>query len=456
MIRLLAAELRADWRSWVGLVLVAAVGALAVGIGASMLETGIHAGGDYLRGFSGGAAMVLMFSGVSAVAVVAAVARLAVELGRAGYARWQLAGVGPGQTAAIVLAQVVWMCVVGSLLGFGIVVLAAEPLIHAAFEGGTGGYREIPIVTGPLTALVSIGGMALVGMCGGLRAAFAAGRTPALAALRDPEPQGKRMRWRRWILFALVLVGVGWNYALMLFAVGAGYADDRTAVISQLPLIAPALTLVIVAGGPAVYPLVLRGWTAVVPARASVSWYLARHQARYHLGRSTASITPLFTGIAMLGGLYSMAETWGAAMRSAGERFEGLKAAQILLMLGGPVLLAACGAAVVVFMSNRTQGREQALLSASGASDGTVLGAAVRQAVIHVVTAALLAFVVIAATSAVSALLLAPYYPGIVPRLDLAGAGILLTIGFALTVAAVVIPVAIRSRYSIARVLSRE
>ena len=71
-----------------------------------------------------------------------------------------------------------------------------------------------------------------------------------------------------------------------------GYLDDRTSALSQLPLIAPLVMIVIVAGGPVLYPLVLRGWTALVPASASASWYLARHQARYHLARSTASITP--------------------------------------------------------------------------------------------------------------------------------------------------------------------
>lgn len=87
MIRLVFAELRAGWASWVGVILVSAVTALACGIAVSMLETGIHAGGDYLQGFSGGTSAILMFTAPSSIAVVASITRLAVDLGRPGFAR---------------------------------------------------------------------------------------------------------------------------------------------------------------------------------------------------------------------------------------------------------------------------------------------------------------------------------------------------------------------------------
>lgn len=61
----------------------------------SMIETGLHAGGSTLEAFASGASAVLIFSAPAGVAVTAAAARLAVDLGRAAYARWQLAVLAP-------------------------------------------------------------------------------------------------------------------------------------------------------------------------------------------------------------------------------------------------------------------------------------------------------------------------------------------------------------------------
>lgn len=439
MTRLVFAELRAGWASWVGVVFVAAVASLACGVAISLLETGIHAGQKYLEGFSGGTAAILMFSAPAAIAVTAAITRLAVDLGRPGYARWQLAGVGPVQTAGVVLAQLFVAGLVGGAIGFGATTLVAGPVIHSAFADGSGEYAAIPVVTGPLTAGVAIPATVVLVLLGGLRAARAAGRTPALAALREPEARAKRMRWWRWLLLAAAVAGAAWFFSAVF------QARTTTELLMTAPLTPVILAVLVVLSGPVVYPIVLRAWTGLVPARASTSWHLARHQARYHLGRSTASITPLFVGASLLGGLFTMSATFDASLRAAGERGVTLGIAQVALMIGGPVLLAAVGAAVVIFMSNRTQGSEQALLRASGAAPGVVLATAVWQAVIHVVTAALLAAAVLVATALIDGAALARLGPGIpvvAPGFGLALVGV----GLALTLAATVLPVLARSR----------
>lgn len=446
MIRLVCAELKAGWTAWVGVICVAAVAALAFSLAISMLETGIHAGAEYLEGFSGGAAAVLMFSTPAAAAVTAAIARLAVDLGRPSYARWQLSGVGPAQTASIVLVQLAATGFAGGVLGFGAATLLVEPVIHAAFSDGSGGYSEIPIVTGWLTAGVAIPATVGVVLVSGVRAARSAGRTPPLAALREPEPQAKRMRWWRWIVLAGVSAGVSAG-AAWFFAAMFG-ARSISQFMTTAPLVPVVLAVVIVTAGPVLYPLVLRAWTGLVPARTSSSWYLARHQARYHLSRSTASITPLFMGAALLGGLFTMAATLDASMRAGGERGVTLGIAQVAIMIGGPVLLSAVGAAVVVFMSNRTQGNEQALLLASGAGSGTVLAAAAWQAVIHVVTASLLAAGVLVATALVNGAAVARFVPG-VPVVDAGYALALAGGGLALTLVATTLPVVARTRESL-------
>ncbi|MGO1306135.1 MAG: hypothetical protein ACTMIH_01850 [Microbacterium gubbeenense] len=441
------AELRAGWASWTGVIFVSAITALACGIAISMLETGMHAGEDYLQGFSGGTAAILMFSAPAGIAVIAAVTRLAVDLGRPAYARWQLAGVGPFQTALVVITQVGVASLFGGVIGVGATTLIAGTAIHSAFESGTGGYSEIPIVTGPLTAFITIPATVVISVLGSLRSACAAGRTPPLAALREPETEAKRMRWWRWMLLLAVIAGA------IVFFVSLFRTTDRMAFLSQGPLVPVVITVVLAAAGTVVYPWLLRGWTALVPARVSTSWYLARHQARYHLSRSTASITPLFTGTALLGGLFTMAATVDASLRAGGEEGVTLEISQVLLMLGGPVLLAAVGAAVVIFMSNRTQSSEQALLRASGATTSTVIFSALWQAVIHVVTAAILGGVAIILTAVLTGAALGRFSPAVIV-VDAAYALALVGVGVILTMFATVSPVATRARGSVAMQLA--
>lgn len=453
MIGLLRGELRADWRSWAGLVVVAAIAGLAIGVGGSFLETGIRMGGRRGTGISGVSSMILVFSGVSAIGVTSSVARLAVDLGRAGYARWQLAGVAPRQVGVIVLTQVVVLSMFGAALGLAMTVFAAPFLMRLAFGGATSGFADVQAVVGPITALFVFCGVPAVTLLGGVPAARRAARTPALEALRSSEPQAGRMRWWRWLLFALLVAAAAAAVSSWTSFAALATPEDRNTLLSQTPLIAPLLTLTVVAGGPVLYAPLLRAWTALVPARVSAAWYLARHQSRFHLGRSTASITPLFTGAAMLGGLYTVIGIWGAAARTAGEPFGGLQLGQVVVLLGGPLLLAGSGAAIVVFMSNRTQGREQALLSAGGAADAVIVRTAVLQGLIPAITAVLMALVVIAAAGMLTVVMISPFYAQVPFLLDLGAVGVLVGAGAVLTITAVLTPTLTRLRRPVATVL---
>jgi len=316
--------------------------------------------------------------------------------------------------------------------------------LHAVFRTDSSWWADAVITPGALTAWIVMPLTVAVTLIGGLRAAISAGRTPALAALRDAEPNAKRMRAGRWALLIVVLIGAG---AGALAPLGA---EARATAISQLPLLPAYVTVIIAAAGPLVYPLVLRGWTALIPARASTSWYLARHQARFHLGRSTASVTPLFVGASLLGGLMSIATTTGAAMRASdlGGNFT-LDIMQVMLLIGGPVALGSIGAAVVIFMSNRTQGAEQSLLRASGATSRTLIASALWQGVIHVVTAALLAGAVIVTTAVLTTAVLGRFLPAAVV-LDLDAAALLIALGALLTTMATVLPAIAHMREPVA------
>lgn len=448
MNRLLWAELRRGWASWAGLIAVTTIAALAFSVAFAILERGLQEGGMILEASTSFLSVLLVFTIPGGAIVIAAVSRLAVDLHRPVYARWQLSGVGPAQTSIVVLVQLACMGLIGAVLGYAVSIPIVPDFLQAVFARDNSWWADAMITPGMFTAYTVIPLTVIVTLLGGLRAALSAGRTPPLAALREPEPQAKLMRWWRWVLFLVVLFAAGSGVVAPL------HAAARSTAISQLPLLPAFLMMIVAAAGPVLYPLVLKGWTAVIPARASTSWYLARHQARYHLSRSTASITPLFVGASLLGGLMTMSATTNAAMRAADlDGNYDLDIMQVMLLVGGPVLLGTVGAAVVIFMSNRTQGAEQALLRASGATERTVLASALWQGVIHVITACLLAGVVLIATAVVAAAALARFIPA-VPVVDLGAALLLAALGLVLTASATVFPGIARIREPVASQLA--
>lgn len=448
MTRLLWAELRRGWASWAGLIAVTAVAALSFSVAIAMLERGLREGGEILEASTSFLSVLLMFTIPGGAIVIAAVARLAVDLHRPVYARWQLSGIGPAQTSSVVLVQLACAGLIGGLIGYVVSIPVVPAFLTAVFAGDTSWWADAIITPGAFTAHLVIPLTMLVTLLGGLRAALSAGRTPPLAALREPESQAKRMRLWRWGFFLVVVLGAGAG------VIAPFRAEARSTAISQFPLLPAFLMMIVAAAGPALYPLILKAWTAVIPARVSSSWYLARHQARYHLGRSTAAITPLFVGASLLGGLMTMSATTNAAMDAAdlGGNFV-LDIMQVMLVVGGPVLLGTVGAAVVIFMSNRTQTAEQALLRASGATERTVLASALWQGVIHVVTACLLAGVVLVSTALVAAAALNRFMPA-VPVVDLRAALLLAGVGMLLTAVATVLPAFARMREPVAARLS--
>ncbi|MDQ0648885.1 putative ABC transport system permease protein [Microbacterium natoriense] len=451
MIPLLRAELRHGWATWSGLAAVGAVAAVSFSAAIAMLEAGLAEGGEILDASVSFLSILLILNVPAGAIVIAAVSRLAVGLHRAVYARWQLAGVSPAQTSAVVISQLTGVGLLAGFVGFGAAVLIVPPFLHAVFVDDSSWWAEASIRPGALTGVIVVPLTTLVVLLGGFRGARSAGRTPALSALREPEAEAKRMRWWRWLLLVAVLLAAGFGGALAPFR-----AEERSTAISQFPLLPAYLTAIVATAAPVLSPLVLRAWTALIPARASATWHLARHQARYHLGRSTASVTPLFVGTALLGGLMTMSATTSTAMTSAGlpGNFD-LGIMQVMLLVGGPVLLGATGAAVVLFMSNRTQASEQALLRASGASHGVVLGAAVCQAAIHVITATLLASIVVFGTALISAAALGRFVPA-VPVLDIGAAAQLVALGLVLTVSATLVPAMARMREPLALRLAAE
>ena len=188
-----------------------------------------------------------------------------------------------------------------------------------------------------------------------------------------------------------------------------------------------------------VFSIVLRAWTALVPQARWNAWYLARHTARYGLSASTSVETPVMVGFGLVAGVFSLSGVLGAYVQqqSMAGWSTSLDFTSSLLLLGGPILLCAIGAAVSVVMTSRSRTRDVALLIASGARPQTMLGAAVCEALIHAVTATLVGAAAVVASNAVIA-----YAVGLPLLGNLAfGEGLVVSLaGFALVLAATLVP----------------
>ena len=443
MIRLIFADLAANARIWLGILIVTvatgAVGAFA----AALIETGVSLGGTTLELLIGLSSSVILLTGITALVVLGSMANLTVSLQQRSYALWQLVGIDPGLTRRVVVTQLAILGLFGAFLGC----LCAWPLLQYLFDfvrTPFPGLETVRLAFGAGSFYWVICSTAAIVVLGGWRGARHASRIAPVKALREPEPQGAKMGWVRWVTFGSVVACLS---AMMLSFVGA----DVAFIASQTVFIGPIIAGGLAAIGPILFPALLRAWTAVVPRGASAAWYLARHCAGYRLSQSTAAISPLMVAIAMAGGLYSAGETLANAssvQTNTPQSFApGVDA--VVLILGGPLLLSALGAAMTVFMSGHARRREFALIQSAGGTHRTILAAAIFEAVIYMLTAAILGTFATAATGLITAWAVSTTLPGtaasfgIAPTTAVAGAGLLLLL------VATVIPTAVALRHDV-------
>lgn len=393
MTSLIFSDLRANARVWVGVLLVAAAAGFAAAVGAGLLETADAYAGSTRRALQNASSPVLIFSGLTALIVLSSTANLTVSLQRRSYALWQILNVRPLYVALLVEVQLAVVAAIGAIGGVALAGMTFPSIFDFLFASWTFSVAVGPRTnTSTLMAVV----LAIVGVVvvSGLRGARSAALTMPLQALTEPEPPRARMTWIRLLLAALAVASTWGLVSLM--------ADgDVQTVTSTSILIAPAIVMTFASAGPLLLPLALRAWTLIVPARVSTAWYLARHAARYRVTQSSATISPLMVGIGLAGGIYTCIAILAEHVDQQSGDVSGyvLEPGQAVLLLGGPLLIAGIGAAVAVFMSAGQRRREVALLQAAGSNPGQIIGAAILEAVIYTVTAALVAFTAITITA---------------------------------------------------------
>ena len=138
---------------------------------------------------------------------------------------------------------------------------------------------------------------------------------------------------------------------------------------------------------------------------------------------------------------------WADYSGQHGMTFTGLDWTAAILMLGGPVLLCAIGAAVSVVMTSKSRTRDVALLIAGGARPRPRRGAAF----IHAVTATLAGMAAVAVSNAVTACAVGmPLFDGLA-----FGEGLAVSLaGFVLVLAATLVPTLAALRKEPATVLA--
>ncbi|MFD5601363.1 FtsX-like permease family protein [Leucobacter sp. NPDC058333] len=431
-------ELLREWRLWVGSFVVIAATAAILSAVISQFATAAALTEDQSDSLLSMTRGMLVFTLLAGVAVASSTTNLAVASGRRGYALLQIAGVLPRQVTAIVATQLVILALFATALGLGGGVLAARPLLGLASQEA-----ELPgltVVFDLKTVLWSAAVMIGVVLLSGARGAFRAGTVPPVEALRDAEPAKIKMGVARWIAAGVAaLFVIVFSVALSTTSQAASFSGEdpnRAMAISGVvglgQLLAIALTAFVAALAPMIYPLVLRSWTACIPVGLSTSWFLARRGGKYRITLSSAAVTPLMVGIALTGSLYTLFLTVGGAMAREGRPSWEINHASIFTLLGPALFLAALGAAAVIFMTNRTRTRDNALVEVSGGTSATLGFMAILETIIYVGTALIIGALVfgvigLAASGALTQMIgqVAPVF-GVGVALVVAASGILL------------------------------
>ena len=443
MLRLIFSDLAANFRIWAGTLVVALATGAVTTVAAAEIETAARTGGDPGLALYAISGTVLLFATLTTVIVLGSISNLAVALQQRPYALWQLVGIRPALIRLVVLTQLLIVALAGGAAGCAVTTPALPALFRFFFAGASGldGLRPRfgVVAAGSVVAFVTV-----VVVVSGARAAGRASRVPALQSLREPDLPRRRMGVLRW-LNALVLLAI----LVSVLSSLPGSAADRLA--TPLMIVAPLTAGLLAAVSPLLYPAFLRAWTALIPPSVSAGWYLARNSTAHNVSRSTAAISPLTVAVALAGGFYTATGIGGAAIsRESPGAAQGVATGTVALLIGGPLILAVLGATATIFMTSRSREREFALIQAAGGTQATVLGAAACEAVIYVVTAAVLGAAAVGVTALAGLAAVGSWEFGVGPVAAVAATGLVLTL------AATVLPTLFALRDEVPRTLAAE
>jgi putative ABC transport system permease protein len=388
------AELRHDPRGWIAVAGVATASGICLHLITAFMAAGASAPSRATReAYSSIGGTVACLVAASACIALGITAALCVRLQRRNVARWQLAGLLPHQAGRVVRVELGLVTLAGAGIGIALAYglwPAFGRLALKSLTPNTPGLHQAPSPSAITTTLAITLGVALIA---GGRAAAQARQVEPIQAIQADELPGPRFGTGRvWVCAILAgttaaaLAGIG--------LIPAQRTLDTTAQAAAMAYAGTAILLVglIAAAGPGLVGPVLTTWTALIPARWSLAWQLARASAKAHLNYSSAVVTPLVVAGGAVGGTYGWVAQARDTARALGQPFKGsgTPLAQMVMIFGGPVLIAAVATAAVVFATSADRVRDTALLEVAGDTGGRIIGQALCECLIYAVTAALL------------------------------------------------------------------
>lgn len=450
MINLAWAELKYSWKTWIGFGSVVFVTSIVMGVCATLVSTWLSlraassstgALADVLVQLS---VMVSSFSGLVAVVVLNSVASSTVQTNRKQYARWQLLGITPGQVRGILALQLAILGLGSGFSGLSFALVFSQPtllLIKNAVTNATGDVQVIEASNNSIVYATALFVILLIVLLSGLAPARRASRVSVLDALRTPEPPVRAMTATRWTVtgvFGLATV------ALMATAVGS----SREVISLNTIFACITASGMSAALTPLMLPLFIQVWPRLIPDRASVTWAVARRYALHHIHTSAASVAPLMVGITLIGAIFSAAYTERNALLVNGIHVERMNLAidQIIIMLGGPVILAVVGSAAIVFQGTADRGHSARILSLVGFSKNHVLILALTETIIYVGTALLISLIIIFTLISIETLALSNTVGPAWPTITFGPIAVVTVIGAAITAFASTLPLLARKK----------
>ncbi|SMH44247.1 putative ABC transport system permease protein [Rathayibacter oskolensis] len=404
MLTLLRSDLLGDLRLWWGTFFVLVAAGAVAGVPTTLIETALNEEGFLRLGILAVASTALVLATVSLVLVLSSTVRTLVELRRRTFALWLVVGMQPAQVAVIVVCEVALVASAGAGVGAAVAYGLCPSLVGILLEGSSG-LQDVRPVLSPGSAL--LGGLVavVVAVLAALPLAREAGSTPVLSLLRGEQPRRVRVV-RRAILAVLLVAVAGSMYAGLPGALPSGAA--------QSVLLGPVLIAAAATAAPVYMPALIRLWTSVIPARVSVAWFLARETVITSAQRSSAAVVAFLVAIGLPWTFLVGQQTVASAVSGAGSAVDPRPLA---LLLGGPALLAAIGAAAGLLMASSNREREDALLEAAGADDSARTLTSAWEALIYVVTAGIVAGIVAVAVGGGATLFLVAVAPAVRPAL---------------------------------------
>ncbi|MFE4467945.1 FtsX-like permease family protein [Leifsonia sp. NPDC056824] len=321
---------------------------------------------------------------VPGLVTLVAVAAASVERNRTSYARWRLIGASPRQVSVLVLAQFGLGALIASLAGALIAIpflgLGSRYLLSVTDFGVD--LTVAPSLSGLLWTMGLSIAVTLIGAAG---PALRIGRIEPIAAIRVDQHVRVRMTWFRWTLSALAL------FACALTAASA-ISESSTGPASSAVLLSGVFLLIgLATAAPVIVPRLTLFWSAIVPARVSAAWYLARHQAAHRISSTTAAVVPLGVAVGLFAVYFGAAATWEQAVGASATESRS-NALQGLVLFAPAGVIGICGSLAVLLLASKASQHEGALVRSIGARRSDLIWLPVLECVIHTCTALLLGF----------------------------------------------------------------